>query len=117
MVGQSCVVRYTRPLAGFAALVPQFDPPRAPGKEIVSSSPGGVNSPSLRILEILAFQAARSSAVRMNGLTSSAVMRCRAKAGGLVGYGCVGHACSPGMWLFGTDRSLIGHSGSPVTRS
>ena len=31
MVGQSWVLRYIRPLVGFTAPLPQFDPPRAPG--------------------------------------------------------------------------------------
>ena len=44
----------------------------------------------------------------MYGFTSSAVIVCRANGGGTVGYGCVGHACSPGMLLFGTGRSSIG---------
>src|SRR5262245_5252582 len=117
MVGQSCVLRYIRPLAGFTAPLPQFDPPRAPGIEIVSVKPGGVYSPSLRILLMRSFHAARSSAVRIYGFTSSADANCRAKGGGAVGNGCVGHACSPGMRLFGTGRSSIGQSGLPVTRS
>src|SRR2546425_4434898 len=41
----------------------------------------------------------------------------RANGRGLVGKGCVGHALSPGTSLLGTDRSSIGHSGVPVTRS
>src|SRR3954464_1930136 len=117
MVGQSCVLRYISPFVGFTAPLPQFDPPRAPGSEIVSVSPGGVKSPSLRMPAILSFQEARSSGVRIYGLTSSAVIFWRAKGGGAVGNGCVGHACSPGIKLLGTDRSSIGHKGLPVTRS
>ena len=51
------------------------------------------------------------------GLMSSFVNDCFTKGGGLVGNGCVGHVCSPGISLFGTGRSSIGQIGSPVTRS
>src|SRR6185437_16590025 len=117
MVGQSWVVRYSSPLLGFDATVPQSDPPRAPGSDRLSERPGGVNIPSLRICFIRAFQRARSSAVRMYGLISSLVIRCRANGGGAVGNGCVGHACSPGISLFGVTRSSIGHNGLLDTRS
>src|SRR5689334_18915898 len=117
MVGQSWVLRYINPLVGLTAPLPQFDPPRAPGSEIVSVMPGGVKSPSLRIAAIRFFHAARSSGVRIYGFTSSAVIFCRAKGGGAVGNGCVGHASSPGIRLLGTGRSSMGHSGLPVTRS
>src|SRR5437879_2943940 len=92
MVGQSWVFRYISPLAGFTAPLPQFDPPRAPGSEIVSVIPGGVKSPSLRMLAIRSFHAARSRGVRIYGFTSSALISWRAKGGGAVGNGCVGHA-------------------------
>ena len=41
----------------------------------------------------------------------------RMNGAGLVGKGCVGQDCSPGISLFGTGRSSIGQSGCPVTRS
>src|SRR4030095_12947629 len=50
------------------------------------------------------------------GLMSSFVNDCFTKGGGLVGKGCVGHDCSPGISLFGTGRSSIGQMGSPVSR-
>src|SRR3954470_21623009 len=108
---------YTVPLVGFDAVQPQFAPPCAPGIETVSFNDGGVKSPSFRAFVIRAFHVARSSAVRMNGLISSAVSFCGARGGGTVGNGWVGHACSPGISLDGPRRSSIGHMGSPVTRS
>src|SRR6266567_6834743 len=117
MVGQSCVVRYTIPLEGLAAVLPQFAPPRAPGSDRLSYNPGGVNRPSLRMLAIRSFHEARSCGVRIYGFTSAAVIRCRANGGGRVGIGWVGHACSPGISLGGTGRSSIGQRGLPVTRS
>jgi len=53
----------------------------------------------------------------MNGFTFSGRNTCRAKAGGLVGNGCVGDDTSPGTSLLGTGRSSMGHSGLPLTRS
>ena len=41
----------------------------------------------------------------------------RANGGGVVGKGCVGDDCSPGMSDCGTGRSSIGQIGAPVTRS
>src|SRR5262245_26586462 len=108
---------YTVPLVGFDAVQPQFAPPCAPGMDTVSLSDGGVNSPSLRAFAIRVFHVCRSSALRMNGLMSSAVSFCLANGGGAVGNGCVGHALSPGISLDGTRRSRIGQIGSPVTRS
>src|SRR5882724_10976346 len=117
MVGQSCVVRYTVPFAGLAAVLPQLEPPRAPGSDRLSYKPGGVNRPSLRMLAIRSFHEACSAGVRMYGFTSAAVIFWRAKGGGMVGIGWVGQACSPGISLFGTGRSSIGQRGLPVTRS
>jgi hypothetical protein len=74
MVGQSCVVKYTIPFEGLAAVLPQLAPPRAPGNDKLSYNPGGVNKPSLRILAIRSFQEARSCGVRIYGFTSSAVI-------------------------------------------
>src|SRR4030095_5526125 len=51
-----------------------------------------------------------------SGLMSSFVNDCFTKGGGLVGNGCVGHVCSPGISLFGTGRSSMGQIGSPVSR-
>src|SRR5688572_6571545 len=96
---------YTVPLVGFDAVVPQLAPPCAPGIEMVSRVDGGVNRPSLRALSIRFFQSSCSALVSRYGLTSSGVSVCFAKGGGLVGNGCVGHACSPGMSVFGTGRS------------
>src|SRR3954452_17805737 len=117
MVGQSCVVKYTIPLEGLAAVLPQLAPPRAPGNERLSYKPGGVKRPSLRMLAIRSFHEACSCGVRMYGFTSAAVIFWRAKGGGRVGIGCVGQVFSPGMSLFGTGRSSIGQSGFPFTRS
>ena len=58
---------------------------------------------------------ARISGVR--AVTSSRVMVCFASGAGSVGTGCVGEVISPGTVLVGTLISLIGNSGSPVTRS
>ena len=77
---------------------------------------GGVNSPSLRALRIRSRHSACSSA-GMYGFTSFSVRACRAKGGGLVGKGCVGHDCSPGTSDFGTGRSSTGQIGWPVRRS
>ena len=52
----------------------------------------------------------------MNGLRSLTVKLCRAKGGGLTGNGCVGQTCSPGISVLGTGFSVMGQSGSPVTR-
>ena len=59
--------------------------------------------------------AARSSGVK--SIRSSTVTPCRSNGGGLVGNGCVGDVCSPGVFDCGTGRSSIGHTGCPVTRS
>src|SRR5690242_8578661 len=95
---------YTMPLFGSAAVVPQFAPPCAPGIDTVSMSDGGVNNPRLRAFAMRFFHVSRCSWVRMYGLMSSTVNDCRAKGGGAVGKGCVGHACSPGISLGGTRR-------------
>ena len=42
---------------------------------------------------------------------------CRSNGAGRVGKGCVGEVHSPGTVDFGTGRSSIGQTGSPVTRS
>ena len=107
----------TSPFSGFAAVVPQFAPPWLPGIAIVSVKPGGVNGPSLRAFATRSRIASYCSGVASHGLTSSTVNVMRPNGAGLVGHGCVGHAFSPGISLFGTGRSSIGHSGLPVTRS
>src|SRR5262245_14339750 len=107
---------YTVPSVGFDAVVPQFAPPCAPGNEIVSSSPGGVNKPLFRALSMRFFQSSCSCRVRRYGLTSAGVSFCRANGGGFVGKGWVGHACSLGTSLLPTGRSSIGQIGSPVVR-
>src|SRR5689334_3720818 len=108
---------YTAPLVGLAAVVPQLAPPCAPGIATVSMpTAGGTNSPPFRALAMRSVHVARCSAVRMYGLISLSVSDCFAKGGGFVGYGWVGHACSPGTSLFSTGRSSMGQIGSPVTR-
>jgi hypothetical protein len=87
-----------------------------PGIETVSINAGGVNGPSLRAFAIRPSIVSYCSGDSSQGLTSSTPNVIFANGGGLVGKGCVGHACSPGTSLFGTGRSSIGHSGSPVTR-
>ena len=78
----------------------------------------GVNSPMFLALLSRSLKAARStSVINACGLMSSIVIACLTNGGGLVGKGCVGQLCSPGISLFGTGRSSIGHIGSPVTRS
>src|SRR5215471_5104508 len=106
----------TAPLAGFAEVVPQFEPPWLPGIWIVSRMEGGVKIPSLRALSTTCFHLARSSEVRIYGLISSAVNFWTEKGGGLTGNGCVGQACSPGISLLGTGRSSMGQRGAPVER-
>ena len=82
---------------------------------MVLRRPGGVNSPSLRALRISSRKRARSCGVRY-GLRSSTVNFCRANGGGLVGNGCVGQVCSPGMSvlrhrpLFDRPKRLAGHT-------
>src|SRR6187549_3114026 len=108
---------YTDPLVGFDAVVPQLAPPCAPGMATVSiPTAGGVNRPRLRAFDNRSAHCCRCSGVRTYGLRSPTVRCCGAKAGGLVGNGCVGHECSPGTSLCGTGRSSIGQIGSPVTR-
>src|SRR5579872_3724847 len=116
MVGASFDTIYRYPLAGSTAAVPQLAPPPTPGIVTVPFMLGGVNRPSLREFRIRSRQVA-CSASGMYGLTSFSVSACLAKGGGLLGKGCVGHACSPGTSDFGTGRSSIGHNGCPVTRS
>src|SRR4029077_4175603 len=101
MVGASFETIYNVPLVGSTAEVAQLAPPPTPGIESVPRRLGGVKMPSLRALRIFSRQADCSSAGRY-GLTSLSVRACRANGGGLVGNGCVGHACSPGTSDFGT---------------
>jgi hypothetical protein len=96
-------------------VLPQLVPPTAPGTMADSVSAGGVNMP-VRAFEILSRQAARSASVISQGVTSSGFTTWRAD-GGSVEKGCVGQDCSPGISLFGTARSSMGHTGLPVTRS
>src|SRR5687767_7783656 len=78
----------------------------------------GVYNPRFTALSNRSMNVARCSAVTLLcGLMSSFVKDCFTKGGGLVGNGCVGHVCSPGISLCGTGRSSIGQIGSPVTRS
>ena len=106
------------PSAGFAAVLPQFDPPWLPGMWITSSNPIGVKGPSLRALRMRCRNCSRSSGVRMYGLRSSAVNFCRENGGGAVGMAASGTVSSPGTVVFcGTGRSSIGQIGVPVTRS
>jgi hypothetical protein len=77
---------------------------------------GGVKMPSFRALATRSRIAVYCSGLSSHRFTSSTVNVCFANGGGLVGNGCVGHACSPGTSLCGTARSSIGHNGSPVTR-
>ena len=97
-------------------MLPQLAPPTAPGTATVSSVDGGLNNPFLAFLR-RSVHVARSSAERKYGVMSFSVIVWRANGGSTVGNGCVGQACSPGTSLFGTARSSIGNTGSPVTRS
>ena len=74
-----------------------------------------MNSGPIRYFFSSSCAAAFNSGVRSNA--SSSVTPCSVNAGGLVGNGCVGHACSPSTSLAGTGRSSIGQTGLPVTRS
>jgi len=66
---------------------------------------------------LLQFLLRRRLQLRRRVDASSSVTPCSVNAGGFVGNGCVGHACSPLTSLAGTARSSIGHTGVPVTRS
>src|SRR6266849_9484437 len=112
-----CPMTYTWP-DGSAAVKPNNAPPLLPGRWTVSTKLIGVNKPRLRAPASRFLNASRASSVTIGyGLMSSAVNVCREKGGGFVGYGCVGHDCSPDTSLLGTGRSSIGQIGAPVTRS
>src|SRR5581483_3871105 len=76
---------------------------------------GGLNIGPFLNCSITLSPCARSSGVK--SIRSSTVTVWRAYAGGFVGKGCVGEYHSPGTSPFGTGRSSIGQTGSPVTRS
>src|SRR5260221_11926622 len=101
MVGQSCVVKYTIPLDGLAAVLPQLAAPRSPGNDKLSYNPGSVNKPSLRIRAIRSFQEARSCGVGMWGFTSSPGVFWGATGGVLVGIDFFGQASVSALLLFG----------------
>ena len=103
------------PAPGFDAVLPQLVPPTAPGTTALSASAGGLNKP-VRAFEMRSRQAARSASLMRYGVRSPGFTTWRAE-GGNEENGCVGQACSPGTSLFGTGRSSMGHTGSPVTRS
>ena len=87
-----------------------------PGRWRVPRRLGGVKSGPIRNRCISFTASAWISGVR--SFASSSVTPCRAKAGGLVGNGCVGYSTSPGTSVaVSTARSSMGHTGSPVTRS
>src|SRR6185295_14399634 len=106
------------PVAGSTAVVPNRDPPLLPGMCSVHFSLMGVYNPRFTADSNLSMNVARCCGVMLlYALMSSFVKDCFTKGGGLVGKGCVGHVCSPGISLFGTGRSSIGQIGSPVMRS
>ena len=82
----------------------------------VSVSAGGLNRP-VRAFEMRSRQAARSASLRKIRREVVSVIDLPRERRQHVGNGCVGQACSPGTSLFGTGRSSMGHTGSPVTRS
>ena len=65
------------------------------------------------LLELLAFGVA-DDRMRIDVVDGERLL---AEGRRVVGNGCVGQDCSPGMSLFGTGRSSIGQIGTPVTRS
>src|SRR5690349_19583771 len=86
----------------------------APRMPFGSPSIGGLYIPGItRYRFMFSIAIARSSGVK-SIRSSGSVSMLREYAGGLVGYGCVGLAFSPGMSLAGTGRSSIGHTGWPV---
>src|SRR6516165_410069 len=99
----------------------QFAPPVAAGRISVARGPshrlttGGVKIGPILYFETNSTAFALSSGVK--SIRSSCDTPWRSKAGGLVGNGCVGEYHSPGTSPLGTGRSLIGHTGFPVTRS
>src|SRR4051794_15898742 len=75
---------------------------------------GGVKIGPILYCAIIFSASARSSGVK--SIRSSFRTPWRSYAGGLVGNGCVGAYHSPGTSPFGTGRSSIGQTGSPVSR-
>ena len=72
---------------------------------------GGVKIPSEREALIRSSHHFRSSSLMPNaslGFSPSGTVE--------IPEGCVGHASSPGMSLFGTGRSSTGNSGLPFSR-
>src|SRR5688572_23777986 len=103
------------PVAGSTAAPPQFAPPVVPGRAIVPSSEGGVNSGPVRKPWIAFSAIARISGVK--SARSFAFEPWYSNGAGFDGIGCVGDAFSPGTSDGGTGFSSIGHTGLPVTRS
>src|SRR5262245_51040959 len=99
----------------------QFVPPLVvPMVSPASGPPSLLAVGGLKIGPFLNGSIALSACARRSGvksIKSASVMAWRAYAGGLVGNGCVGEYHSPGTSPFGTGRSSIGQTGSPVTRS
>src|SRR5687767_11779861 len=75
---------------------------------------GGVKIGPILYLEAILIASARSSGVK--SISSSIEEPWRPYGGGFVGNGCVGEYHSPGTSPFGTGRSSIGQTGSPVSR-
>ena len=102
-------------MSGSKAPPGQLAPPSKPGMATVPRSLGGVYiGPYWREVRM------RSASARTSGvksITSSSCMPWRSNGGGRVGKGWVGEVCSPGMPVWGTCRSSIGQTGSPVSRS
>ena len=110
----------SRPVSTSTAEPCQFAPPPAPGTWMKGTSAprttGGEKIGPKRARELtISSASARSSGVK--SMRSSGVIPCRSNGAGLVGNGCVGEYHSPGTFPWGTGRSSIGQTGSPVTRS
>src|ERR1700743_700854 len=89
----------------------QFTPPALPGYTTVPCKLGGVKIPSDREALIRSSHHLRSSSVLPNaslGFNPSGTVE--------IPDGCVGHASSPGISVFGTATSSTGNSGLPFSR-
>ena len=112
---------YKMPVSASTAPPCQFAPPVMCGSINIALAPsapariGGVKRGPSWYSDAILRASAFSSAVKSR--RSSVVTPCRSKGTGLVGNGCVGDVRSPGTVDWGTGRSSIGHTGSPVTRS
>src|SRR5690349_629775 len=112
---------YTMLVSGSKQPPSQFAPPVAAGSiRVPALPPSPATIGGVKIGPILWRLRMRNPSALISGVqssTSASETPCRSNAAGLVGNGCVGEYHSPGTLPFGTGRSSIGQTGSPVMRS